>query len=137
MGDIQRRPRPVLAVSRFAEQAFGHETGQLFGRVTAMAGLPKTSGVVSIMGHSQGIWALPQQTQLRCGLSAPLPAVRFTGTRTNYFLVLFLFRRSVIFHRSFLFNTGAFLAHILAARTRVPGRVVSNAPGPIDLGAGA
>lgn len=53
------------------------------GQFLQSQGLPKTSGVVSIMGHSQG----------------------------------------------------AFLAHILATRTRVPGRVVSNAPGPIDLGA--
>ena len=46
------------------------------------------------------------------------------------------FARFHLLHSLYGNTLGAYLAHILTTRTSVTGRVVSNAPGPIDLGAG-
>lgn len=83
-------------------------------RVTQpFADLPPSSRVVSLFGHSQG--------KSRDHFTHEQPQDSINPQRSHT-------------HPSQLIvSSGAYLAHILNTRVRMTGRIVSNAPGPIDL----
>jgi hypothetical protein len=96
---------------------------ELNRRVTQpFADLPPSSRVVSLFGHSQGksrdhFTHEQSQDSINPQRSHNLPC----NTHRSRLIV----------------SSGAYLAHILNTRLRMTGRIVSNAPGPIDLVPGA